>query len=487
MSALAHADREEEALWELSADQLADLDRRIETQIQLFSSLLQQAMLAEAQLPSEQRNYAFDFAEGGVSIPRSLTTRALMAAVDLELLEQERNIFCGRRCSHTHGKKALFTQHMGWWHRNWPKVKKIFKDNATEFIQAVSSRAKHKQAYWRFLRAEAAFKSQSYGSASMIVGAAATSVTFVGTEAVETFVLSFAGGIGAVLHFACKANYFFSVAVGTTVASLARDVKASYTFSSENAAWFQGLRNLRTIVKARRELNDIKSKTLVVEYEKARAKINRYTHEDAISETPESILKSSAFRPLALADDFLWAEILGFGKPSTETVSHESLESEFKEMLSSPKILLQWQDARSALSIVLNGIRVSRQALHIRENSQLNSLRSLGQLDLALRKFDFFMTLWLQKPVQRSDLKHSVLWLNGLYSEILALLITINRDGVVDSNRKDLEVRIASVAQNIEQSNREGAPTFYRLLGKTRLLDVLTKYSSGVSVCGGLF
>jgi hypothetical protein len=62
------------------------------------------------------------------------------------------------------------------------------------------------------------YQSAAYGTGSMIAGAAGFAVAYSATEVAESVYL-----VG--LHFLCQANYFWSIAFGTAIATLSRDLK----------------------------------------------------------------------------------------------------------------------------------------------------------------------------------------------------------------------------------------------------------------------
>jgi len=482
LRAFAHGDHDE-ALWEMTADELSDVNRRIEKQIRIFNHELHQALTSESHLPSEERSYFFDGKEEGLRIPRTLTTRVLVAAVDLEILETEKALFCRSQCNNPLSKEERYQDGLGFLKMHWPQIKSLFKEISLPFI----NRIEHRQAYYRFLQTQVAYKSKSYGPVSMAVGATGTAVTFATTEAIETLALSSLGGVGAVMHFACKANYFWSIAVGTALASVARDVKSIYAYQASSRSWVEGLKNIYKVLKTKRALKAIKEKVIVVQTEKMISGLSFRTQKKAVTDTPESLLNSPSFRSLALGEELIWTELLGLNTHPNERVQNHSLHEEFKKMIASSQGLFIWQDQLASLQLLLKAVRTHKEALHIQEKYQLKTLQALGRLDLALRKVDLFLTLWISSSSSDKDLVRDSQWLAETYAEWLSLLLTINKEGVDLGNRHDINSRISSLIRNIETTNREGSPLIQKNSGQKSLLDILPKDSMNPRSCLALF
>ncbi len=472
-TAFAHNDAE--PIWAMDKVELAKLQGSIERhRIELLNALDDAAKFG-VDADSLQRPYRLDSNKQVVDIPRSVLNRVIMASLNLETESTKMYLFCETGC-----ERSLFrdlTGHpkqkeaVGIIRGLWPKLKASFAILWHDIPVGVWMRTINLASYSRSIGANMRYQAKAYGGLSMTAGAAGFGVAFTVTEIAESMFMG-------PLHFVCKANYFWSVAFGTAIASLSRDLKTLLLFEKNGKSIFsrviQAFSNFSSLHAARQIEKRVLFQSLVGP--ENIDTFEKLTKRDAQSSVLEPLLDKVSAKQAVASDQMLWSELAWELKnPAEQTTEIKNREKLFETEL--VKIFdasaregepaRRWQDLNASLRVMLRIFRNDVEIRHQIERKQSPALKTLGQLDAQLRRLDLFMMSWLSKKGSLESAatnRESAAWLKNILGEWLALSIETSGPKF---EIKAIEIRLDHLKAILEASVRKGeslgiAPEGYR-------------------------
>lgn len=467
ISQLTFAHSDSEAIWEMNRAELTELEKSIEPFRRELVSALAEATTIGVDPATLTRPYRYDSDMMVANVPRSVLNRVIVASMELEIETMRSYIFCDG-CEHSllkdladHPKR---TEAVTLVRRIWPFIKGSFRLLFKEIPISVWARTIHTSNYLRSVRAAARYQSNAYGTVSMVAGTAAFGTMFAATEMVET---AYAGP----LHLVCKANYFWSVAVGTAVSSFAREFKTLLAFEKDGKTLLSRLQQAFLNFSDLRSLQKLEKRVLfhTLLSEEGLSAFKKLSRRDSHSGLLEPLLEKMSATQAIAADGLMWSELIAVlyrdelenRIPSTERekLFDQELERLFAVDANAITARLRWQDLSGSLRVILRAFYNSSAVRHQLHQNQADVLRLLGRLDLELRTLDLFVFSWLANhDAKLEDPRRSTEaanWIRNMVSEWLTLSILVSSAAI---DAKSIEIRLQHFASVLKASIRRGAP-----------------------------
>lgn len=483
--ALAHV---EKPVWALNPSEQAELRQNLETS---QSALIQALTDATEYRALEIRGFFHDSESELAKIPRSVLNRVLQHSLDLETAQMKSYLFCEAGCSHSAKQDGLSDSELKVARGLWPKIQSSFALVFREIPHGAWLRTIHFMKYSRSIGAKYHYQKSAYGRFALLAGATAFTGAFVSTEIAESLFMG-------PLHIVCQANYLWSLAFASTIASLSRDVKAALAFNSKHESLFNrlfGAYGRYSLLRRERALENrilIQSSLLVASGESAASSQTKLTRREAQIQTLTPILEAELEAPIrrSLAmDSLLWSELVtrsGFKlarPPQPGLQFSEAWDQEFENLKrkSPDEVRLWWRDLHASLRTLLRLQVFQFQAAHTLGENQKTTLRNLGTLDRSLRLWD--TTVILALKTQTTWNHESLASLRSLTGEWLSLLISIQ-----DQDLKTFELRQKYMEDLMKLANRSGAfkPSGTESLPATDRLARAVEVR-GIKLCEGSF
>lgn len=414
-SALGH---EAKPVWALNSAEQAELRHVLE---ESERSLIQALSDAAEYRASETREFFHDSESELAEIPRSILNRVLQHSLDLETAQMKSYLFCESGCEQSAKQQGLSQNELQTVRGLWPKIRASF---------------------------------------ALLAGASAFTGAFVATEIAESMFMG-------PLHIVCQANYLWSLAFASTIASLSRDVKAALSFNSKHESFLQrlfGAYGRYSLLRRERALEDrvlIKSWLTVASSQKTADSQRKLTRREAQIQILTPILEAELESPIRRSfamDRFLWSELVA--RTGLESASElkpigtgfsEAWDRELENLgrKSQDEVRLWWRDAHASLRTLLRLQTVHSQTLHTLGDRQQVTLRQLGALDRTLRLWD--TTVILSLKTQAGWDSESRIWLQRVTGEWLSLLLALK-----ESDTKSFDLRLRYLEELMKIANRSG-------------------------------
>lgn len=464
VGATTHAHGDEKPLWALNKAQRIELQQTIERHRQELLKALDEAAKYGVDTESLQRPYQLDSNKEVANVPRSVLNRVIMASLNLEVESTRMYVFCETGCEHSlfkdlagHPKRA---EAVGVIRTLWPKLKTSFTMLFRDIPAGIWMRMIHASSYTRSIMMNARYQSKAYGRISMLAGAAGFGVAFGVTEVAESMFMG-------PLHIVCQANYFWSIAFGTAIASLSRDIKTLLLFEKDGKSIFrrigQTFSNFASLRNAQQIEKRILFQTLTGSGDTET--FEKLTKRDAQSSVLEPLLEKISAKQAVAADQMLWSELAWALKdkskvsadvPAARTRLFDTeMQKIFDASAKNGEPSHRWQDLNASLRVILKMFRNEVEVRHMITRRQKPQIKTLGQLDAQLRRLDLFMFSKLEgsslsSPAQNAQ---SAEWLRNIVSEWLSLAVETS-SGTADM--KNIELRLAHLKAILDASIRKG-------------------------------
>lgn len=485
----SHGDRE--AIWDMDRNELSELENKLNQQKQELLLALDEAFRIGFSASSLQRPYTFASVNSEVDIPRSVLNRVIVASMQLEISTVEKYLFCNS-CEHSlekdlsgHPEKDKVKHFI---YSIWEKAKSSFALFFKEIPVSVWKRIIHASAYSRHISSSMRYQANAYGKVSMIAGATGFSVAYGMTELAEVF-------IAGPFHFLCQVNYFWSLAFGTAIASLSRDVKTLLLYDKANKPVWNRILQAFTQYRSYKSLHKIENRVLyqTLAGDKGQAIYEEITKLKAYSTNLEPILRDTTPLRSVAADSLLWAEVVSSLKHpepierGQQKLFQTEIESIFTSQSSTFEGLYRWRDLASSLRTML---RLFRSDLEVQNQLHVNrqaNLSVLGQIDAELRVLDLFMHSWLQQVRHTRvvlDVGEQSHWLRNILSEMTSLAIEAT-DTNFDKNAN--EARLRSLQTSLRLSVERATPASFATPGADHLDLTLKNQLQLAPICSDLF
>lgn len=448
-SARAH---DEKPVWALNR---AEQDELRKTLAESQKALVQALSEATEYRVSETRGFFHDSEKELANIPRSILNRVLQHSLELETAQMQSYLFCEAGCSHSAKQDGLTEGELKLARGLWPKIRSSFALLFREIPHGAWLRTIHFMKYSRSIGAKYHYQKSAYGRFALLAGATAFTGAFVVTEIAESMFMG-------PLHIVCQANYLWSLAFASTIASLSRDVKAALGFNAKNESFLKRLfatYGRYSLLRRERALEErilIQSalKVAVAETDiSSQAKLTRREAQiQSLTPILEAELESPIRRSLAM-DTLLWAELV---HPSSEkersgTKFFEAWSREFEDLgrKSQEEVRLWWRDLHASLRTLLRIQAFQAQSEHTLGEKQKATLRQLGTLDRSLRLWDTTVILALKTPGSWNHEGRE--WLRSVTGEWLSLLLSVK-----ESDAKSFQLRQKYLEDLMKIANRSG-------------------------------
>lgn len=478
MTPHAGAHDDVEPIWTKTPHELIELQASIQRHRESLILALQDAMTAGVPVSALNRPYSLYSNREVLNVPRSVLNRVIVSSLQLELASAELYLFCETGCEHS--LKQDLANHpesakaVGITRRLWPKTRRAFEFLWYDIpiqawyrtLQARTYVAVYAKSHARSLAANLRYQVNAYGPVSMMAGAAGFATAFGISEIAESM---FMGPV----HIVCKANYFWSVAFGTAIASLSRDLRTFLLFEKNGKSIFKRLRGAFGSMRVLRSDRKLETRILfrTITGESGVEAFGKMTKREAYSSILEPLLDAPTAQQAVATDPLLWSEIAtgldrsvqpAVGAEDSSDVEKRRLFETELELITNPRLadsriaLARWMDLhaslRSILKIASNSVLVEHQIYPDRASS----LRLMGRLDLMLRTTDLFMISWIGKRTTEAEAaKDSATWLQDMLSEWLSLTLESSRPR---TDAPAIEARIRDFEITLKNSIREGKP-----------------------------
>lgn len=453
-SALGH---EAKPVWALNSAEQAELRHVLE---ESERSLIQALSDAAEYRASETREFFHDSESELAKIPRSILNRVLQHSLDLETAQMKSYLFCESGCEQSAKQQGLSQNELQTVRGLWPKIRASFALLFKEIPHGAWLRTIHFIKYSRSIGAEYHYQKSAYGRFALLAGASAFTGAFVATEIAESMFMG-------PLHIVCQANYLWSLAFASTIASLSRDVKAALSFNSKHESFLQrlfGAYGRYSLLRRERALEDrvlIKSWLTVASSQKTADSQRKLTRREAQIQILTPILEAELESPIRRSfamDRFLWSELVA--RTGLESASElkpigtgfsEAWDRELENLgrKSQDEVRLWWRDAHASLRTLLRLQTIHSQTLHTLGERQQVTLRQLGSLDHTLRLWD--TTVILSLKTQAGWDSESRIRLQRVTGEWLSLLLALK-----ESDTKSFDLRLRYLEELMKIANRSG-------------------------------
>ena len=375
-------------------------------------------------------------------------------------------LFCEAGCSHSAKKDGLTESEIEIARGLWPKIRSSFALLFKEIPYGAWLRTIHFLSYSRSIGAKYHYEKSAYGRFALFAGATAFSGAFVATEIAETL---FAGP----LHIVCQANYLWSLAIASSVASLSRDVKAVLSFNAKNESFMKrlfGAYGRYSLLRNERAIEDrILFQTNIIVANGSEKKV---TSREARIQKLTPILEAELVKPIrrnVALDALLWSELLKPNLLPSQDAGRfkDEWNAEFDRLNQSSEldVRLWWHDLHASLRTMLRIQKFQAQAEHTMGTDRKMLLSRLGVLDRSLRLWDTATILSLSKTGSWNSSGRD--WLRSVTGEWLALLLLAKESDAktFELREKYLEeiMKIASRAGGFHSAGMDGLPPPSRL------------------------
>lgn len=481
----AHADQKNP--WEMTPTELTALQESILRHRQEFLTALNQA--ANNGVYDQQRPYRFDSDSQVVNIPKSVLNQVIVSSLNLETAQMKMYLFCESGCEHSLVKDlaghARQKETVSALRALWPKIKSSFAVLWHDIPVGTWKRVIHAAAYSRWLAGKAKYQAKAYGTFSMTAGAAGFGAAFAVTEVAESMFMG-------PLHFVCQANYLWSMAFGSAIASLSRDLRAMFLFEKETSSFLRRIRNvfstMGTIRNARRIENRILFRTLASE--EGLGQFEKLTQRQALSSTLAPLMEKLSAKKAVASDTLLWSEVAWKLRTANDpkNLSENSIETSiqprerlfdtellkiFSPEISRDETLRRWQDLNASLRTLLRVFRNDTELQNLISRDQGPWLKIQGQLDAELRKVDLFMLSYIPKLNTSSEGGPiEAAWLKNILGEWMSLAIESSSGS---AELRVVELRRAHLESIVDSSVRQGKPIALAPEGYRELLSSMAK------------
>lgn len=500
---VSHAHGDETPLWALNPTERLELQKTIERHREDLIKALDEAAKYGVDVDSLQRPYHLDSNKEVATVPRSVLNRVVMASLNLEVESTRMYVFCESGCEH-----SLFKDLQGHAEREkalgtirglWPKIKSSFTMLFRDIPVGVWMRVIHASSYSRSLMMSARYQAKAYGHLAMLAGAAGFGVAFGVTEVAESMFMG-------PLHIVCQANYFWSLAFGTAIASLSRDLKTLLLFEKDGTSIFRRVAQTFSNFASLRSSLQIEKRILfqTLTGTEDSETFQKLTKRDAQSSVLEPLLEKISAQRAVASDQMLWSELawelknptrLSSKAPTARTRLFETeLSKIFDPSAKTEDAVRRWQDLNASLRVMLRMFRQDIEVRHMISRDQKPVIGVLGRLDAELRRLDLFMFSKLKSSSLTSPAENllSIEWLRNVVSEWLSLAIATSSTASEPArDMKSIELRLSHLKAILEASIRRGHPISVAPEGFRNLMSAVAQErgpsSRRVRSCEALF
>ena len=233
------------------------------------------------------------------------------------------------------------------------------------------------------------------------------------------------------LHIVCQANYFWSLAFGTAIASLSRDLKTLLLFEKDGTSIFRRVAQTFSNFASLRSSLQIEKRILfqTLTGTEDSETFQKLTKRDAQSSVLEPLLEKISAQRAVASDQMLWSELawelknptrLSSKAPTARTRLFETeLSKIFDPSAKTEDAVRRWQDLNASLRVMLRMFRQDIEVRHMISRDQKPVIGVLGRLDAELRRLDLFMFSKLKSSSLTSPAENllSIEWLRNVVSE----------------------------------------------------------------------
>lgn len=427
---VCYAEAHDEApVWTLETHDLAELNHTIETKRVTLLTAILGAIEDGVDTADTGRPYRFDSNDRTVDIPRGVLNRVILSSLDLEIATTEKYVFCESGCDESlakdfvnHPQKSLVVRTI---RHLWPKVKSSFAILWKDIPLGVWTRMIHAARYSRHLQANILYQSKAYGKIPMAFGAIGFASAFSVTEIAETL---FMGPV----HFVCKANYFWSVAFGSAIASLSRDLRTLILFDKNNRSLAE--RGVQAFSQFRSIRSTQRLEKRILFHSLAEANgldtTAKLTRRKAQTTLLEPLLESISHEGAVASDSLLWADVSWEMQIEADTNRKGIIEKLFGAELdrfstadsTGGQMTARWQDLHASLRVMLRIFRDGLKVEQLLYRDRKPEIRIFGELDRSLRTLDLLMQTYFSTR-RSSTSADSSRWLRFVLQEWLALAV----------------------------------------------------------------
>lgn len=451
-AAEAHTDAK--PIWALSNQEAEELLASLQVSRQRLKTALIEA--EQYGVPSQQliRPYFYDSSTDVVDVPRSVLNRVINASLDLEIDEMKSYVFCEKACEFSLKGDGASRQQIKIIRSLWPRIQSVFRGLFQEIPTALWARVINGRSYFRSVAADWVYHSNAYGRVPIVFGATAFAVSFGISEIAESVMMG-------PLHVVCQANYFWSLAFASAVASLSRDLKNVVLFDSSKVSIWSRMFSIHSRFGVIRSANQFQSRVLF-------QTLNGFEKVSFREAVVQGRLRESLAARWVGADQLLWSELLARAEKTTDVreTRVSGLQTLFEDEIE--RVVLQeggdrlWFDMHASLRTLLRGFRESIEAQHIHSASAVFELSALGQLDRSLRSMDVFVQLWLHSRTGAERTAHQVEWLKAMVREWFELSFEVSEHSTERpwdaESKREIEMKFDHFNSLLNESIRRGEP-----------------------------